>query len=68
VSYFLKKHAKIEKGSGTTGKAIAGQVTMAQIREIAQVKMADLNANDIDAACRMIQGSAMSMGLKVVEA
>ena len=67
-SYFLKKAAGIEKGSQTTGKgAIAGRVTMAQIREIAEQKMVDLNANDIDAACQMIIGSARSMGLEVVE-
>ncbi len=69
VSYFLKKAAKIEKGSGTTGKGEpVGQISMAQIREIAQKKMKDLNANDIEAAARMIRGSAQSMGLKVTEA
>jgi large subunit ribosomal protein L11 len=68
VSFFLKKAAKIEKGTGQTGKEIVGQVTMAQIKEIAKQKMVDMNANDIDAACRMIAGSAMAMGLKVVEA
>lgn len=68
VSYFIKKHAKIQKGSSTTGKGEpAGKITMAQIREIAQVKMKDLNANDIEAAARMIRGSAQSMGLTVVE-
>jgi large subunit ribosomal protein L11 len=68
ASYFLKKAAAIEKGAQATGKgAIAGRVTMAQIREIATEKMVDLNANDIDAACRMVIGSARSMGLEVVE-
>lgn len=68
VTYFLKKAAGIEKGSQTTGKgAKAGTVKMAQIREIAQKKMADLNANDVEAASRMIVGSARSMGLEVVE-
>ena len=68
ASYFLKKAAGIEKGAQTTGKgASAGQVTMAQIREIAEQKMADLNANDLDAACRMVIGSARSMGLDIVE-
>lgn len=68
VSHFLKKHAKVAKGSATPGKgAVAGQITMTQIKEIAQVKMKDLNANDIDAAARMIRGSAQSMGLQVVE-
>jgi large subunit ribosomal protein L11 len=67
-SYFLKKAAGIEKGSQTAGKGnIAGRVTMAQIREIAAQKMVDLNANDIDGACRMLVGSARSMGLEVVE-
>ena len=67
-SYFLKKAAGIEKGSQTTGKgSTVGRVTMAQIREIAEQKMQDLNANDIDGACRMLIGSARSMGLDVVE-
>jgi large subunit ribosomal protein L11 len=67
-SYFLKKAAGIEKGSQTTGKgSTVGRVTMAQIREIAQQKMQDLNAKDIDGACRMLIGSARSMGLDVVE-
>lgn len=68
VSFFIKKHAKLEKGSQTPGKGdAAGQITMAQIREIAKVKMVDLNANDIEAAARMIRGSAQSMGIKVIE-
>ena len=67
-SYFLKKAAGIEKGSQTTGKGITvGRVTMAQIREIAEQKMQDLNAKDIDGACRMLIGSARSMGLDIVE-
>jgi large subunit ribosomal protein L11 len=67
-SYFLKKAAGIEKGSQTTGKGSSvGRVTMAQIREIAQQKLQDLNAKDIDGACRMLIGSARSMGLDVVE-
>jgi large subunit ribosomal protein L11 len=68
VTYFLKKASGVAKGSQTTGKgATVGEVTMAQIREIAEKKMVDLNANDIDAAASMIVGSARSMGLKVVE-
>jgi large subunit ribosomal protein L11 len=67
VSYFLKKAANIEKGSSTTGKGSAGSVTMAQVRDIAAKKMQDLNANDVEAASRMIVGSARSMGLEVVE-
>jgi large subunit ribosomal protein L11 len=69
VSYFLKKAAGIEKGSQTTGKGDkVGSVTMEQVREIAAKKMQDLNANDIEAASRMIVGSARSMGLDVVGA
>ena len=68
ASYFLKKAAGIEKGAQTVGKGTSvGRVTMAQIREIAAAKLADLNANDLDAACRMVIGSARSMGLDVVE-
>jgi len=67
-SYFLKKAAGIEKGSQTTGKgSTVGRLTMAQIREIAEQKMQDLNAKDIAGACRMLIGSARSMGLDVVE-
>ena len=66
-SFFLKRAAKLEKGSQTPGMGVVGQVTMAQVREIAQQKMADLNANDIDGAVQMIRGSARSMGLQVVE-
>lgn len=68
ASYFLKKAAKIQKGSSTVGTAAAvGKVTRAQLKEIAEIKKNDLNANDIDAACRMLAGSARSMGLEVVE-
>src|ERR1043165_5879085 len=67
VSYFLKKAASLEKGSQTPGKGSVGSVTMAQVRETAAKKMQDLNANDVDAASRMIAGSARSMGLEVVE-
>ena len=66
-SYFLMKAAKIEKGSQNPGKEKVGKVTMAQIREIAQKKMKDLNAKDLEGACRTIAGSARSMGLEVVE-
>lgn len=67
VSYFLKKAAKIAKGSQTPGKAGAGKVTMAQVREIAEQKMKDLNAHTVEAASQMIRGTAVSMGLEVVE-
>jgi large subunit ribosomal protein L11 len=66
ASYFLRKAAKIEKGSKAPGRDKAGTVTKAQVREIAQTKLADLNANDIDAAMKIIEGSARSMGLEVV--
>ena len=67
AAYLLKKAAKIAKGSGVTGKESAGRVTMKQVREIAEVKMPDLNANDIDAACKIVAGTARSMGLQVAE-
>ncbi len=67
ASYFLKQAARIEKGAQVIGRGNAvGRVTMAQVREIAEKKMADLNANDIDAACKMIIGSARSMGIEVI--
>ena len=61
----LRKAAGIEKGSGTTGRETAGSVTRSQIREIAETKMADLNANDVDAAAKIIEGTARSMGIEV---
>jgi len=67
ASYFLKKAAKLTSGSKEPGKVVAGKVTQSQIKEIAEAKMADLNANDIDMAMRIIEGSARSMGLEVVE-
>ena len=66
-SYFLRKAAGIDKGSQTPGRGTVGKVTMTQIRDIAKQKMPDMNANDIDGACRMLVGSARSMGLEVVE-
>ena len=67
-SYFLKKAAGITKGTTTPGKgAASGRVTIEQLREIAAVKMKDMNANDVDGAVRMLAGSARSMGLTVVE-
>lgn len=68
VSYFLKKHVKIEKGSQTPGKTTAGSITMKQIEEIAKEKMEDMNANNLEAAASMVRGSAIAMGLKVEEA
>lgn len=66
-THFLKKAAAKQKGSLTPGRDIAGQVTVAQIREIAEKKMKDMNANDIEAAMNMLKGSARSMGFEVVE-
>ncbi len=67
ASYLLKKAAGIQKGSQEPGRDVVGKVTKAQIREIAEQKMKDLNARDMDAAMRIIEGSARSMGLEVVE-
>jgi len=65
ASFYLKKAAKLQKGSGEPGREVAGSVTMAQVREIAELKMVDLNATDIEAAAKIIAGSARSMGLEV---
>ena len=66
ASFFLKKAAGVEKGAQTTGKGdTVGRVTMAQIREIAEQKMKDLNCDTVEAAMRMVEGSARSMGLEV---
>ncbi len=67
VSYWLLKAAGIAKGTGTTGKGFVGKVTWKQIEEIAKQKMVDMNAHDIQAASRMIAGSAVSMGIEVVD-
>ena len=67
ASVLLKKAAKLKAGSKEPGKVVAGSVTMAQCREIAEQKMEDLNANDLDAGAKIIAGSARSMGLEVVE-
>ena len=67
-TYFLMKAAKVDKGTTAAGKAApVGRVTTSQLREIAEIKMKDMNANDIDGAVRMLAGSARSMGLTVVE-
>ena len=67
ASYFLKKAAQLEKAAEEPGKEPVGIVTMKQVREIAEKKMVDLNTKDIEAACRMIAGSARSMGIEVQE-
>ena len=67
VSFFLRKAAGIDKGADMPGRELKGKVTMAQVREIAEQKLADLNANDVEAASRSVMGSARSMGMEVVE-
>ena len=67
ATYLLKKAARIQKGSGEPGKEPAGTIRRSQLAEIAEAKMADLNANSIEAATKIIEGSARAMGLDVVE-
>jgi large subunit ribosomal protein L11 len=67
ASFLIRKAAKLEKGSKTTGREVVGKVTRAQVQEIARLKMKDLNAHDVEAASRMIAGTARSMGIQVVE-
>jgi|SRR5687768_3399142 large subunit ribosomal protein L11 len=66
VSFFLKKAAGLPKGSQTPGRGSVGRVTRDQVRRIAEQKLKDLNASDVDAAMKMVEGSARSMGLEVV--
>ena len=66
VSYFLKKAVNLKSGSKEPGKVKAGTISRDKVREIATAKMKDLNANDVEAAMRMVEGSARSMGLEVV--
>ena len=67
ASYYLKKAAKLSKGGTEPGRVVAGTVSMKQCREIAEAKMVDLNAVDLDAAQKIIAGSARSMGFEVTE-
>ncbi len=67
ASYFIKQAAKLKSGAKLPGREVAGQVRRSQIKDIAEKKMVDLNANDIDAAMKIIEGSARSMGIEVVE-
>ncbi len=67
VSFFLKKAANLAKGANAPGKEVKGNVTLTQVEEIAKQKMVDLNAHTVEAAMEMIKGSAVSMGLQVVE-
>jgi large subunit ribosomal protein L11 len=67
ASFFLKKAANLTSGSKAPGRDVAGSVTLAQCRDIAKLKMKDLNTDNLDQATKTIAGSARSMGLKVVE-
>ena len=67
ATYFIKKAANLKSGSATTGKGFIGKIKRSELAKIAEIKMADLNANDIEMATRTIEGSARSMGLEVVE-
>src|SRR5256885_8414992 len=67
VSHFLKKAANVQSGSKTPGRGSAGSVTKAQVKDIAEKKMKDLNCSTVEAAMRMVEGSARSMGLEVRE-
>lgn len=67
ASYFLKQAAKVQSGSNNPSRETVGQVRKSQVKEIAETKMVDLNANDIEAAMKIIEGSARSMGIEVVE-
>jgi large subunit ribosomal protein L11 len=67
ASMLLKKSAKIAKGSGNPKLEKVGKVTRAQVEEIAKLKMVDLNANDLEAACKIVEGTARSMGIEVAQ-
>jgi large subunit ribosomal protein L11 len=67
ASMLLKKSAKIAKGSGNPKLDKVGKVTRAQVEEIAKLKMVDLNANDLEAACKIVEGTARSMGIEVAQ-
>jgi large subunit ribosomal protein L11 len=67
AAFLLRKAAGVEKGSGEPNREKVGSVTRAQVREIAETKMSDLNANDIEAAMRQIEGTARNMGIVVKE-
>ena len=67
VAYYIKQAAKIKSASKEPGKVVAGQITMAQVKEIAEAKMPDLNCSTVEAAMNMVKGQAVSMGVKVVE-
>ncbi|WP_419254120.1 50S ribosomal protein L11 [Caulobacter sp. ErkDOM-YI] len=68
ATHYLKQITGLKSGAKLTGRETVGEVTRTQLREIAEKKMKDLNANDIEAAAKIIEGSAKAMGLKIVEA
>ena len=67
VAYYIKKAAGVKSAAKTPGKEVAGSITMAQVREIAEAKLPDLNCSTVEAAMNMVKGQAVSMGIKVVE-
>ena len=67
ATFYIKEAVGIQSGAAKTGRETVGQITRSQLRDIAEKKMKDLNANDVEAAARIIEGSARSMGLRVVE-
>ena len=68
ATHYIKQTLGLKSGSGKTGREVVGKITRQQLRDIAELKMKDLNANDIEAAAKIIEGSARSMGLSIVEA
>ena len=68
ATHFIKEALGLKSGSKAPGRDVAGKITRAQLRDIAEKKMKDLNANDVEAAAKIIEGSARSMGLQIVEA
>ncbi len=67
ATFLIKRSAKLAKGSNNPKKEIAGSITKSQIKEIAQLKMQDLNAKDMEGAIKIIEGSTRSMGIEIVE-
>lgn len=67
MTHFIKKAANLSSGSKLPGKEFAGQLTKKQVRQIAEEKLVDLNANDVEGAMKIVEGSARSMGIKIVE-
>ena len=67
AAFLLKKAAKVQKASGTPNTVKAGSVTKTQVKEIAEYKLPDLNANDVEAAMKIIEGTARNMGIEVVD-